>query len=585
MQPAATAAGRAASSMRCSAITNVSCTASWASSRSRSIASAVAYRPARWRSSSTPSAAASPARAACTSSASRSSRPSRDKDAQAPEKFELFCAGRASARHDHRSAFQAPTTSRFLMRRRRPSSSRHAKLSASRARRRRHRAHRAPQPAPQRRRDRDVRLGARGGARRPARRAVHRRPVRAQGPRRRARRRALHRGLAVPARPTSPRHDQELAVRLKRAGLVIVGKTNTCEFGMRPTCESALFGVTRNPWDTTRTPGGSSGGSAAAVASGMVPMGHGNDAGGSLRFPASCCGLFALKPTRARVPLGPEYGDIFSGLAVEHALTRTVRDSAALLDAVAGPDLGDPYHAPPPAGPFAEEVGADPGRLRIAFSDRAVRRHRAAPRVRGRRPRGRGDVRVARPRGQRGRAARSSRAPSWGRRSKPCTGQPCAWILELLDRQTRSRTRRARDRADHARVLGRRSRGEGRAVSARRSASSSEPAARSQRFLTEHDVWLTPTLAQPPLHIEAARDGPGGDRGARGGVHRHTRRRRQCHRQPRDVGPAPRQTTDGLPVGVDFLGRFGHEATLFRLAGQLEQAQPWSQGRPPLPNS
>ena len=149
------------------------------------------------------------------------------------------------------------------------------------------------------------------------------------------------------------RHDQELTVRLRRAGLVLLGKTNTPEFGTLPTCESALFGVTRNPWDTSRTPGGSSGGSAAAVASGMVPMAYGNDAGGSIRFPASCCGLFGLKPTRARLPFGPEYGDVFSGLAVEHALTRSVRDSAVLLDATAGPDLGDPYWAPPPARPFA----------------------------------------------------------------------------------------------------------------------------------------------------------------------------------------------------------------------------------------
>jgi amidase len=166
------------------------------------------------------------------------------------------------------------------------------------------------------------------------------------------------------------RHDQALTVRLRRAGLVLLGKTNTPEFGSLPTCESALFGVTRNPWDVTRTPGGSSGGSAAAVASGMVPMAYGNDAGGSIRFPASCCGLFGLKPTRARLPLGPEYGDVFSGLAVEHALTRSVRDSAVLLDATAGPDLGDPYWAPPPARPFADEVGTDPGRLRIAFTAR-----------------------------------------------------------------------------------------------------------------------------------------------------------------------------------------------------------------------
>src|SRR5207248_10357005 len=143
--------------------------------------------------------------------------------------------------------------------------------------------------------------------------------------------------------------------------------TNTCEFGLMPACEPVLFGPTHNPWAPGHSTNGSSGGSAAAVASGMVPVAHANDMGGSIRYPASACGLFGLKPTRARVPLGPEYGDVLGGWAVEHALTRSVRDSAALLDAIAGPAPGDPYPAPTPARPFVTEVGADPGRLRIAF--------------------------------------------------------------------------------------------------------------------------------------------------------------------------------------------------------------------------
>ena len=139
---------------------------------------------------------------------------------------------------------------------------------------------------------------------------------------------------------------------------------------MAPACEPLLFGPTRNPWDLERSTSGSSGGSAAAVAAGLVPAAHANDLGGSIRYPASACGLFGLKPTRARNPFGPEYGDVVSGWAVEHAVTRSVRDSAAILDATAGPDVGDPYRAPAPERPFLSEVGADPGRLRIGFTPR-----------------------------------------------------------------------------------------------------------------------------------------------------------------------------------------------------------------------
>ena len=158
--------------------------------------------------------------------------------------------------------------------------------------------------------------------------------------------------------------DSELVVRYKRAGFVVAGKTNTPEFGLLPTTEPRLFGATHNPWALDRTPGGSSGGSAVAVASGMVAAAHANDGGGSIRIPASCCGLFGMKPTRGRMPLSIEPVH----LSVEHALTRSVRDSAAILDVTFGAEPGDPDHATPPARWDLEEVGANPGKLRIAFA-------------------------------------------------------------------------------------------------------------------------------------------------------------------------------------------------------------------------
>lgn len=159
--------------------------------------------------------------------------------------------------------------------------------------------------------------------------------------------------------------------RLRRAGFVICGKTNTPEFGILPTTEGAFLGAARNPWDTSRSPGGSSGGSAAAVAARMVPAAYGNDGGGSIRIPGSCCGLFGLKPTRARNTMAPKFGEFAGGIAEAHALTVSVRDSARILDATCGPAPGDPSMAPPPSRPFAEEVGADPGRLRIGSTAEA----------------------------------------------------------------------------------------------------------------------------------------------------------------------------------------------------------------------
>ncbi|MEO6269411.1 MAG: amidase, partial [Lautropia sp.] len=165
-----------------------------------------------------------------------------------------------------------------------------------------------------------------------------------------------------------PAEDSEIYRRFTRAGLITIGKTNLPEMAIGATTEPRKFGPTHNPWDLARTPGGSSGGAAAAVAARIVPMAHGNDVGGSIRIPASCCGLVGLKPTRGRITLAPHYGDLFAGYLAEGALTRSVRDTAGLLDAIAGPALGEPYSAPAPARPFAQEVGANPGRLCIGFS-------------------------------------------------------------------------------------------------------------------------------------------------------------------------------------------------------------------------
>ena len=165
--------------------------------------------------------------------------------------------------------------------------------------------------------------------------------------------------------------DSALTTAYREAGLVIFGKTNTPEFGLMPITESSFLGPCRNPWDVSRTPGGSSGGAASAVAAGIVPAAHASDGGGSIRTPASACGLFGMKPSRGRVSFAP-LGEGWGGASIQHAVTRSVRDSAVLLDIACQPQVGDPYFLPAPPRPYAQEVGRAPGSLRIGFTTAAL---------------------------------------------------------------------------------------------------------------------------------------------------------------------------------------------------------------------
>jgi len=374
--------------------------------------------------------------------------------------------------------------------------------------------------------------------------------------------------------------DSDLVVRLRRAGLVLLGKTSTPEFGMAPTCEAILFGPTRNPWDTGRSTSGSSGGSAAAVASGMVPMAHGNDLGGSLRYPASACGVFGLKPTRARNPLGPEYGDAIGGWAAEHALTRSVRDSAALLDATSGPSPGDPYAAAG-SGPFLPEVGRHPGRLRIAFTDRTPEGVPGHPDC------------VAAVHDAAALCAELGHdlveadlpglTPAVGAAIGTVFGAATAWIVAYWIRKL------GREPGpDELDPLTRAYWDMGRGVSAADYLLAIEDCQAFSRvvarFLGGYDLWLTPTLSSPPLElgqIVSTPDEPlralekGGPTVAYAGV--------VANITGNPAMSVPLFWNDaGLPIGVHFLGRFGDEATLFRLAAQLEAARPWHRRHPPV---
>lgn len=396
-----------------------------------------------------------------------------------------------------------------------------------------------------------------------------------------------------------PTVSSELFLRYARAGLATFGKTNTPEFGIFAVTESELRGPARNPWDLDRTPGGSSGGSAASVAAGIVPVAHGGDGGGSIRIPASCCGLFGLKPSRGRMPLGPDAGEGWNGFVVPHVISRSVRDSAALLDATHGPDLGAPYVAPSPERPFASEVGRDPGRLTIGVvrgslfgrdssSDAAAAVDHAAKLCaslghevvdisldmdRDRLVRAYLVVVAA------GVAYQVERTRELtGREPTPELFEAPTWFLAQAGRAL-SAYDLERARMDFH-------------IGARRVAASFERV----------DLVLTPTLAYPPVRVgELApkaweRAGLAFLRAvpSRGLLERvlETMAGTALEKTPNTMlfnmtgQPAASVplawNRQGLPIGVQFVGRYGDEATILRVASQLEAAQPWFDRVPEL---
>jgi amidase len=398
-----------------------------------------------------------------------------------------------------------------------------------------------------------------------------------------------------------PTQDSELVKRYKQAGLVILGKTNVPEFGLLGITEPELHGPTRNPWNPEHTPGGSSGGSAAAVASGMVPLASASDGAGSIRIPAACCGLFGLKVTRGRTPNGPPYGRNWQGAVVEHVVSRTVRDSAAILDATHGPYAGAPFVIPPPKQPYIKEIEDRPGSLRIALNTkspidtavhpeciRAVEQtvdlleelghhvEEAHPEVNGQ-ALAKGLIilycaEVA--------ALMDDLELILGRKAKPSDMEITTWTLAALGRTYTA----------------------GNLVKAKREWE--QAAGIMSHFHETYDLYLTPTLAYPPVKIGELAPKPlelallkvinslklSRLLIASGAIDKLTvdNLSKTPFNQLANFTGQPAMsvplywTADGLPCGVEFMGRYGDEATLLRLAAQLEEARPWFDKRPPI---
>jgi amidase len=374
--------------------------------------------------------------------------------------------------------------------------------------------------------------------------------------------------------------DSTLTERYRRAGVVIFGKTTTPELGLAPSTETSLTGATRNPWDLSRTAGGSSGGAAAAVAAGIAPVAHASDGGGSIRIPASCCGLFGLKPTRARTPIGPLVGEGWGSLSTSHVVSRSVRDSAAMLDATEGPAPGDPYHAPRPERPYLAELRIEPEPLRVALQRRpmsgvavdteclrAVDEAAALLEALGHRveeapPPGSweelsyalwvlvaSNVSLAVRRG----------AEQLGRELKPDIVDPVTWNAVAFSATLDVESYPAALQSIHR---------QGRLMAA---------------FHQTHDLLLSPTLAKPPVPLGTLRtDNPDLD-AYRQGLIEFIPFTQLFNMTGQPSMTVPLHWSDaGLPIGVMFSAPFGDEATLFRVAAQLERAKPWFDKIPAL---
>ncbi|MFE5741619.1 amidase [Streptomyces celluloflavus] len=377
--------------------------------------------------------------------------------------------------------------------------------------------------------------------------------------------------------------DSSLMRRFRRAGLVTFGRTATPEMAYSITTEPVLYGATRNPWDLARSAGGSSGGAGAAVAAGVVPIAHATDAAGSIRIPAAYNGLFGLKPTRGRVSVGPDVDEIFNGLAVHGSVSRTVRDSAALLDRIRGPEPGDPYFAQEPSRPYAEEVTRHPGSLRIGVLTHAWGGRRTTTAVADALSR---TVRLLESLGHQVEEVKVGLGADWEEfvlaNARLWTANLTASVDELaaaFDRPINSSTLEPPVLASYH--YGQQVGG---AQFVTALAIRNRVARSLARYFDAHDMLLTPTLPELPVPLGTYAEGAEALDGL-GWL------RRLFDRSPFSAAfnvagtpamsvPLTADAGTGLPIGMQFAAGYGLEDRLFRLAGQLEQASPWS-GRTP----
>lgn len=374
-------------------------------------------------------------------------------------------------------------------------------------------------------------------------------------------------------------HSGTLTQRFLDAGLTIFGKSASPEFGLLPTTECRLFGPTRNPWNLAHSPGGSSGGAAAAVAARILPVAHASDGGGSIRIPASASGVFGLKPTRARSPSGPDRGEGWGGFSCSHVVSISVRDSAVMLDAISGPEATSPYVAPPPERPFAEEVGRDPGKLRIAFTDKSPYGTAIDPEI------------AAAVRDVAGLLAGlghhvEERAPQLANDPGPVMGTIVGANTALTVRLTEQRLGRKITSSEFEILtlsMAHNAQGQTATDYVAAQLAAFQISRGLATFFETCDVFLSPTLCAPPLRI--------GELNSMSEDPAHIvpiLRRYMPGTSMFNMSGQPAMSVPlawnaaGLPLGMMFAARFGDEATLFRLAAQLEQARPWKDLIPPV---